>query len=396
MSYFTETIDQIKEKFYTYDEFPRIERNLLPADSLKKALAVKESDLAFYAANLKGQELEGILLDLISSEDNSEIQRAIKIICYRISKRILKLIAKLTQYNFRSYGINKLRKEVYHSCDMSQFPNEQFINTFGSADDLVKAVTQVLLSTNTNIQEIYSHYDISEKSPLAYASSFIYFSRCDKTGFLLNYDYFAHFLELFLELYPLKRTIPIISHYLDSMTLIEYDDRISNIIAEKFGQPYTSVEWEPFSNELRDKFAQWNYLQKLKLHCKDNPRKFQILLQYLPEVRTNYEIEEINALVIDFGALVIVDVSDRPDAFLYEKNLFETEMRAWKNEQGSLPTFLNKKKEPLSAREFMLSTKDASCIKLTFEGIHYYYIEEIMDIKIGYEPDMRKHHATTR
>ena len=44
----------------------------------------------------------------------------------------------------------------------------------------------------------------------------------------------------------------------------------------------------------------------------------------------------------------------------------------------------------------MLSTKDAPCIKLTFEGIHYYYVVEVMDIKIGYEPDMRKHHITTR
>ena len=391
MSYFTETIDRIKAKFYTYDEFPLLDRKLLPANALKKALTVKKSDLAFYAANLKGQELEGILLDLITSENDAEIQRATEIVCHRISKRIIKLISKLTQYHYRSYGIDKLRKEVYRQCDIAAFPNEHFLNTFGSADDLIKALTQILLKKNSNIRDIYTYYEISEKSPLAYASSFMFFRRCDKTGFLLNYDYLANLLELF----QTKMTVPIVSHYLNSMTLIEYDDTINHIIAKKFGQPYTSVEWEPFSKDLRDKFAQWNYLQRLKLHCEGNPKKFQILMQYLPEVRTNYEINEINALVIDLGALVIVDVPNRSDAYLYEKNLFETEMRAWQNDQGSLPTFLNKKKEILSAREFMLSTKDAPCIKLTFEGIHYYYIEEVMDIKIGYEPDMRKHHVTT-
>ncbi len=392
MSYFTEAIDRIKAKFYTYDEFPSLDRHLLPADSLKRALAVKESDLEIYSANLKGQELEGLLLDLVSTKDDAEVQRAIKIICLRISKRILKLIAKLTQYHFRSYGIDKLRKGVSHSCDIAAFPNERFLNAFGPTDDLVNALTQILLKKNTNIQEIYAYYDIYDKSPLAYASSFMFFSRCDKTGFLLNYDYLADLIRFFQP----KKAIPIVSHYLNSMTLIEYDDTINNIIAEKFGQPYTSVEWEPFSKDLRDKFAQWNYLQRLKHHCESNQKKFRILLQYLPEVRTNYEIAEINALVIDFGAFVIVDITDRPDAFLYEKNLFETEMRNWQSDQESLPTFLDKKKEPLSAREFMLSTDDAPCIKLTFEGIHYYYVEEIMDIKFGYEPDMRKHHITTR
>ena len=392
MSYFTETIDRLKAKFYTYDEFPLLDRQLLPADSLQKALKIKEIDLSFYAANLKGQELEGLLLDLISSENSAEIQRAIKIVCYRISKRILKLISKLTQYHYRAYGIDQLRKGVFNSCELTTFTDERFLHTFGSADDLVKALAQTLLKENRNIHEIYTYYDISDKSPLAYASSLMFFRQCDKTGFLLNYDYLADLLKLFQP----KRIIPIVSHYLNIMTLIEYDDNINSIIAEKFGQPYTSVEWEPFSKGLRDKFAQWNYLQKLKLHCEGNPKKFQILLQYLPEVRANYEIDEINALVIDFGVIVIVDMSDRPDAFLYEKNLFETEMRAWQNDQANLPTFLNKKKETLSAREFMLSTKDAPCIKLTFEGIHYYYIEEIMDIKIGYEPDMRKHHITAR
>ena len=340
MSYFTETIDRLKAKFYTYDEFPLLDRQMLPADSLKKALAVKESDVEFYAANLRGKELEGILLDLVASEDDAEIQRALKIICQRISKRIIKLTSKLVQYHYQSYGIDKLRKEVFSSCDIKKFPDEHFLNTFGSTEDIVNTLTQILLKKNTNIQEIFSYYDIYEKSPLAYASSFMFFKRCDKIGFLQNYDYLASFLELFQP----KRTMPIVAHYLNNMTLIEYDDRINNIIAKKFGQPYTSVEWEPFSNDLRDKFAQWNYLQRLKLHCENNPKKFQILLQYLPEVRTNYEIDEINALVIDFGALVIVDISDRPDAFLYEKTLFETEMRTWKNDEGSLPTFLDKKK----------------------------------------------------
>lgn len=59
-------------------------------------------------------------------------------------------------------------------------------------------------------------------------------------------------------------------------------------------------------------------------------------------------------------------------------------------------TFLKKNWGILTAREYMLSTEDAPCIKFTFRGIHRYYIQEILDIKLNLEPDMRSIHVKKR
>jgi hypothetical protein len=54
------------------------------------------------------------------------------------------------------------------------------------------------------------------------------------------------------------------------------------------------------------------------------------------------------------------------------------------------PTFLRMDKKNLTARDFMIEEIEEPCIKLSYEGIDVLYINEMLDIKMGLEPDMRR------
>lgn len=379
------TIESIKDKYFTFEEFPLIERDRFPADCLKKAMAVKKSEIESYAANLKTKEIEGLLLDVVLVNNKEEAERASQILLYRKSPRIIKLVSFLSQYHYDSYGVNFICSVLANKA--GDLLNENsYIKKFGNENDKVRSLAQVFGKEKQDLWNVCKKYGILEMCPLALESYLLFFLDCDKTAFLINYEKVIVLIRNYAE----EKIHGILLNYLNGFAFVEYSDEINMAIVEKLGRPYVSQEWYPFSKELRDKFAQWYYLHQLKQHCQEQPQKFDLLIKYFELVRTNFTINEDNVLITDFGNIIIVDIKGKLDSFLYDKFLFEKEMAIWRESEEILPTFLRSNEKAMTAREFMLSTETAYCVKLTFSDVDYYYIDEVLEIKLGLEPDMRK------
>lgn len=392
MSGFNEAITSIKERFFTFEEFPLVERGRFPRNCIKRAMTIDEYKVAAYALALTGKEVEALMLELTTSVDLAEIKRAVNIVCLRSSRRIIKLTTMLCQYNYDAQGVKLLCSEIVDADSNGNIPRESFLGKFGKAEDKIAVFTEAVLEEGQDIHAVYLKYGILEESPMAMEGSYSFFGTCEKTAFLMN----CRLMIKLMEQYSKVKLTSILTNYLESLSVAEYNDNINLVILDKLGEPYVSPDWEAYDSHLWDKFAQWNYLYKLKLHCKDRPEKFHVLVKYYGQVRTNYTICDDSVLITDFGWLIMADEKECEDGYLYDRSFFEKEMAEWKSDPERVPTFLKKNWGILTAREYMLSTEDAPCIKFTFRGIHRYYIQEILDIKLNLEPDMRSIHVKKR
>lgn len=384
MSNFVETIEGIRERFFTFEEFPFVKKSYFPKNGLRNVMLAGEGNLEIYAASLKGRDVEGLLRELVCSKHEEEIRQAARVLCLRRSKRIVRLTGILFQYHYNAEGIKFLVRELLACSGEDLIEKESFLRRFGSSEDPLKALADAIEGEGNDVDALFRKYGIVTDSALAMEACFDYFGRCVKIGCLLNTSVLLRLIEDSSK----ERLGKIINHYLSTLTLLEYSDNVNAAILSKIGDPYISPDWAPYDRQIREKFSRWSYLRRLKEHCQNQPEKFGVLVEYLNQVKTNYIIPKAEALIIDFGEMILADVKDR-DTFLYEKSFFEREMELWEMEEGMLPIFVRGNADILTARMFMLSEDDAPCIRLSYGGIHRYYADEVLNIKTGLEPDMR-------
>lgn len=395
---FIDIIKGLKDRFYTIEEFPLLQRELLPQGILSKAVKVPRGEIDRFAFKLKGKELEALLFDVRDTSDIEEIEMACKILSIRSTPRILKLLVILFQYNYTSIGLTtvldklsvKIKEKENHNA------SEAFFWYLGQVDNKFEALGQIIDDHGNNIDITFKELNVSRKSPFAHEAVFRYLNNVSKNGFTIN----LRWVVWTIENRSAEELQGLLTHYLSAFTLKEYHDGINLSILSKLGQPNISTDWAPYDKSLRDKFTQWYFLNRLKIHTISMPRKFDILSKYYKQVRNNYEIVEEGLMIIDFGDIVIADIGNRPYSYFYEKNVFEKEMAAWEKSRADeeekerpepyQPSFLRMDKKNLTARDFMIEEIEEPCIKLSYEGIDILYINEMMDIKIGLEPDMRR------
>lgn len=381
MSSFLETVEEIKNRNYILEEFPLVSRDIFPEDCLKKAMLIKEDMVFDYAVSLKNKEIDGLLLDIVSSENDEEIDRVSKIINIRISKRIVKLISYLSQYNYQSKSIDLIIKNIIGL--KNSLYNSGYLSRFAKADDKIEYFKQTLGKFDDDIHKTFTKYQISEKSPLALQVQLKFFADCEKNSFFINETVFC----LLIKTTEKDRTIGVIKNYLDKLSVTEYIDEVNLIIISIFGKPDELSNWQEFDKSIKDKFLDWIYLYNVKRHCQGNKKKFKSLFKYFEHVKSVYEISD-DILVIDFGELLVAGQTGEINSFLYEKNLFNNEIDTLE-EFGILPTMLDENRDIMTAREFMLSDSDSGIIKLGFDDVDFYYSQEVLDIKLALEPDMR-------
>ena len=422
---FKNAVDGLRVRFYTQDEFPGLKRERLPKSILREAMQVANQDRISYAAGLKGSQLESLIFDLRDSVDTNEIGKAIEILCLRISPRILKLVTILYLYHFWSQGLNESIKELGKAalekpaCAVAG----AFAIRFGWTEDKMAEIEAAINESDKDISQCFKTYGIDGKSPFAQAGFLSYLSVADKDALRTNRRWIINAIEH----QPSERLVQLINNYLSTFTMVEYNDGVNLAILNKIGQPYVSPDWEVYSVEIRDTFAQWSYLHRLKLHSVGVPKKYEVLGAYFEQVRSSYEIKNDKLLIIDFGEIVVVDISDRPYSFFYQKKVFDQEMEAWRKsrealeemsyeesdenaacysagyrydveseecdqpkEKKYLPTFIRIDQKNTTARDFIIEEVEEPCMKLSYEGVDVLYIRELMDIKMGLEPDMRK------
>lgn len=399
-------IDNLKSRFYTLEEFPNLERDLLPQQILKKAMNIPEAGLRSFAIGLSGKELEGLLLDLRDASGFDAIKRGTELLTIRLSPRILKLLTILYQYHYTSAGLNIALKRIATAREGA------FIRRFGAEENKFAAVCSAIDECKRDIDQCFKTYSIHSKSPFAEEAVLAYLNYADKEGLMTNRGWIIGAIDH----HRPDQLHQLIKNYLSSFALVEFHDGINLSILHKIGQPYTSPDWESYDLELRDKFAQWSFLHQLKLHSIGFPKKFTVLAKYYEQVRNSYTIREESLMVIDFGDIVLVDISTNPFSFFYEKGAFEKEIDAWQKSKAVqaawdkweesidiwptegeeerpepfVPAFLRIDKKNLTARDFIIEEIEEPCVKLSYEGIDVLYIQEMLDIKMGLEPDMRR------
>ncbi len=383
-------IKNLKPRFFTIEEFPFLNRDFLQQNILSVALQLDRSALGSYALGLNGKQLEVLLFDLRDASGQEEIQRAVQILKERISSRLIKLLTILYQYNDTSKGLNEGLKEISAMLKQKSVntPEEAFALHFGDKEDKVEAVRETIEEMRWNIKECLNTYVIQETSYFAIKCLLSFLSTTSRQGLLLNRSWIIRIVES----QPADQLKKLIENYLSTFELTEYHDGINLAILDKIGQPFVSTDWEPYSSELKKKFSQWCYLHRLKMHTIGVPKKYNVLAKYFDRVQNSYTIEDDDLLVIDFGEIVIADIYNRPYSFFYKKDKFAHEMAAWQADRENLPTFIRIDKSGLTARDFIIEEVEEPCVKLSYEGIDILYIQEMLDIKMGIEPDMRRKH----
>ena len=376
----------IREQYYLPEEFPLLPRGRFPLGSLESAMTVDHRELKEYAKQLRGKDLEGLMLDLILAADPGEIFQAVVILTLRSTKRLRTLASYLCQYHDDSPGIRELCKAMRSQMEESQAEENPFLWKFGDSDAKARLIQQVIQSEGQNVTSIFLQYKIREESPLAREGLCGYFGVCDKTGFLINHSR----LKSVVDAASGEELTRVIKNYLSSLSLVEFHDDVNLSILAKLGEPLGSMDWDPYPQELRRRFSQWTFLYTLKHHTREQPNKFRSLAAYHNMIQRNYMIPEAETLVLDFGDIIVTDRKYSQDSVLYSPRSFQREMELWREDPEQKPSFLNENNDLVTARQFMIMGLEDDIIRMQYDGIHRYYLEELMEIKLGLEPDMRR------
>ncbi len=399
-------LDSFKGRFFTLEEFPLLSREERPQNVLDDAMKLQESAVRSYAVGLTGKELEGLILELQNPLNTDQILRASQILIARITPRIWKLLTVLYQYHDNSTALNNVLKAVsIQAEERGDSPREAaFIRYFGAVEDKIGAFCVAIEERERDIERCFDEFSVIRKSPFAKKAALAFLETTSKEGLLNNLKWIVATVEN----HEKEELRCLFTNYLSGLSLEEFHDGINLSIMKKIGQPYLSPDWSGYDKQQRDKFAQWCYLHQLKLHSIGFPRKFAILRKYYDQVRSSYEIKEENLMIIDFGDIVVADIEDYPYSFFYEKYIFEMEMAEWvrsreaeaawlpeadedeERPQVLLPAFLRQDKKNATARDFIIEEREESCVKLSYDGVDILYIQEMLDIKMGLEPDLRR------
>lgn len=388
MSKFQQAIQEICSRFYTAQEYPFLTRDRFPTGVLDRAATLGSEDFAIFAARLKASELDALLFDLRDSSTPQELHVGLTILRLRFSPRLLKLISVFFQYNMDSIPLKQAcRALVLEAAERKSYPKEGvFLWRFAEAEDIFAALRLAAAEEKGDLSKFCLVWCIDPKSPLARKSFLQYLADADKNSLLINRNWIISFVEK----EKTQEIEALIKNYLSSLDLLEYQDGVCLAIWERLGDAYESTTWEAYTKKHRDLMAQWNFLHLLKVHTLAFPQKLEILSKYYSRIRSCKKLPEQHLLIIDFGEIIVVDLESQPFSFFYQKAKYEEEMRRWEGEEQKIPVFLRKDRKVTTARDFMIEEKEEPYMKLSYIGVDRFYIQELMDIKMGIEPDMRR------
>lgn len=384
----------LRDRFFTKEEFPFIRKDLLPQNTLSTAMGLPASHLKAYAAGLKGRELDGLLLELRDAEKPEEMERGVRILELRWSERLAKLLTVLYQYNYNSKGLSaalrKLSQILEEDGKNGDGKEAAFIRRFGGKEDKFAAASEAIREHDMDIGWCFRDCKIQCESPFALEAALRFLNHAEAEGFSKNRSHVVRTLEK----HKPEQVHRLINNYLSRFTQVEMDDGINLAILQMLGRDLEAPEWLAYDAKLRRRFRQWLYLHDLKMHSLQYPKKYAVLSEYYEQVNGSRHISEENLFLIDFGDLVISDISTDPFSHFCDKETFEKEMQLWENSKENQepyrPVFLRPDKKTASARDFIIEEIEAPCVRLSYEGVDVLYIQEMLDIKMGLEPDMRR------
>ncbi len=382
------SIEGLREKLFTIEEYPFLDRQRLPSGILELVLCADQADLTKVAAGIKAHEMEALILDYRGIKKPEDRERIIKVLAMRFSERLFKLLMSIYQYDYEAQIWTSLwTAMIVEAKSRDLYPaSGSYIFQFRNREDEFKEIELHINDHNKDMDEFFSAFHINNNSPLAEKIKVDYLISSDHEGLVKNSRHLLHIIQNMAA----SELFDIVSNYLKDFTQDDYMDGINLAILEKLGEPYLSPEWSIYSLEMRDSFAQWKFSYQLRLRSYNFPQKHELLIKYYKSVRNSYEIDNGRVMVIDFGEIIIADIIDKPYSLFYYKREFELAMQDWQNPNiAKEPAFIGHDKSTVSARDYIIEEKEEGCMQLSYEGVGVLYIKDLLDIKMGLEPDVR-------
>lgn len=386
MTMLREQIDQIAQRFYTVEEFPFLSADRFSLDLFEPLHTLEGPALETYADSLSAAQLDSLLFHFSEIKSKELRDAATFVIRHRLTKRLVKLFFSLYQHQFDSPAIVHLASVIAEEAQRRGMdsPQVNYLSGFANAEDPFGEINCHVKSVCRELESFFRIYGIRKNSRLAFRIRRECFLVADSDSFLHN----ARQLAYHIDHTPVEELSGIIARYLSEVSMMDFHEGVNLSILTFMGEPRASLNWTPYPLELRTKFAQWVFLHRLKLHSFEYPQKYRVLSKYFDRIVESYHVEEDGALIIDFGDIVVADVKEKPYSYFYKRKEFDKDMARWKEEELP-PAFVRMDRDQTTARDYIIEEKEGNCLQLRYEGVDFLYIEELMDIKMGLEPEFR-------
>ena len=380
-------MEKIRERFYTVEEFPFLDRSRLPKSILEQIEALEGPDMQAFAHSLSAAQLDALIYDLPTIKNAQLGKRTAIVLLNRLSPRILKLIFSLYQDHCDSASVEHVGRILAQEAKNRNISSEvtAFFLLFSEEKDLFEGINERIFLESMDLAGFFSGYSIRMDSRLAFRIREKFFETADKQAFSHNFSQLAFHIKHS----KTQELTNIIRRYLGEIAITDFPDGVNLAILETLGDPYLSSDWIAYTVEERNKFAQWVFLYRLKIHAVKYPRKFEVLSKYFERIISSYGWENQPVLIIDFGEIVVADLRDKPFSLFYQRKDFEYEVKNWK-EKEIPPAFIRMDKDQTTARDYIIEDKESNSLQLRYEGVDFLYIEELLDIKMGLEPEFRR------
>ena len=383
---FSTAMDAVRERFFTIEEFPYLDRSRFPENIIDKAMALPPEALQDFSARLTSKELESILLDLPKAETFAELERVGTILNYRFSSRPIRLFFALYQEHYDTIAMQTIMRRLVIEANRRWIFHDSgsFFWAFGDSGDVFESIKTEFATSWRTLDDFFQAYNVRPDTRLAMEIRIQCFSDAGLAMIHANAKHLVYLLERLHD----NELRMLITNYIRVSDVKNCVNAVNLMILERMGEPAKSEKWQSYNMSVVKKFSEWCFYHRLHLHSLIYPKKYEILSKYYVNIVESYELEG-SAFVIDFGKIVVVDILNVPYSFFYHKWEFDREMKQWREFEDK-PSFYADIPDKPSARDFIIADQDEPCLLLVYEGIDLLYIDEILDIKMGIEPDFRR------
>ena len=279
------SLDELSSRFALPEELVRQDRAPEVAALLADIAGLDEWRIPAFAACLSGREVETLLFaltdDYRSADDESILLRLLDL---RMSKRVIALIWAFYAERFEDPIMNSILKLAISFLDRTSLsvPQARTLNTV-AGDDPIGTLGLAALAEGTSLNSFFWKYDISSRSPLAFAVAKKTLSICGGRIFAINEGWLIDLIRSGLA------GAGELENYISSVNETDYSLSVNQAIIETMGKPISEGDWPGISERCREKFIRWCFLKELRDYFLPNKSKlsfFTIYLSYMKDVRT--------------------------------------------------------------------------------------------------------------
>jgi hypothetical protein len=379
-SKFKEVLRNIRGKYRLYDEIAECDCEGI-SNLCRRIENIPDDKLHYFVMMFKTGDIELAMLSLKAGISQTLERKLCKIITERFNKRFFILGWHILQYRYNSNNFIDLMKQLCGK--MRDKHAKEYGNLLLSRLDLREKLPAqavgILKNEGQNIKEFIKKYEVNLKSPFAMNTCRLFFTGCDKEGFLRNKDIFFYIFDNT----DLQGRTAMISNYLDLFNIAGCIDDINERILLDYGSPSHKQKNEFFKllgERLALKFEKWLFLKKAREYFKDNEKKYNFWEIYCENFKNVWVDADAYILFIDMGEIVAVDIdSSSSESYVFTRNIFDMEYSAFisNNEKGK-DSWKYSAANAVNARNYIIDGINSEVFKICYEGAALLFARDLL------------------